>query len=303
MIIVILFGGLIYLQKGMPYRYPVASSVLLAIDETQQLPKFKETIKILSYVDNDKIATVGNGNNQSFILWGDSHARALIPAISATANKTGLSGFIVCGGTRPPFLGVDIIGQNSSYLYQEGVVSFIKAHSAIKTVILAGNWERYAIGHKYMLKEDLRLKDMKEVNSFESNPALFKIGLTRTVNTILALGRRVIIVSDVPEIGYSAPRLFWIKNIFNKNIKNLLPTIIDYHKYNNNAESLLNSLSLLHNVTILHPEKMLFDENDRLMIMANKQILYSDADHLSREGALFISPIFDKSFMEMANAM
>ena len=45
---------------------------------------------------------------------------------------------------------------------------------------------------------------------------------------------------------------------------------------------------------------MLFDENGRAIIIRNGALLYSDADHLSLYGALFVAPVFDEVFKKMA---
>ena len=54
-------------------------------------------------------------------------------------------------------------------------------------------------------------------------------------------------------------------------------------------------------VTIVHPESMLFDNKGNIIFMFKKKPIYVDRDHLSTEGSIFISPVFEEIFQKMAN--
>jgi len=47
---------------------------------------------------------------------------------------------------------------------------------------------------------------------------------------------------------------------------------------------------------------MFFDKLGRTMIIVNKKSLYFDRDHLSRDGSLYVSPVFDEVFKKMVNS-
>ena len=242
-------GMVIYLKNGMPYRYPEANAVILTSNFREaSIPKVATTL------ENIPITQIGTENiTPSFIIWGDSHAMKLIPAIDNKGKVHGLSGFAAAYFDHPALLGIDVAA-DKTHLYNNGVLSFIKAHQEIKTIILVGMWSQYANGHRYKSTRIIKLKDVMLEDFDASNLIVFKAGLTRTVNAMLALGRRVVIVSDVPEIGHDAQRLFWVTNLQRVDINNYLPSITDYHKCNQGVNNLLTTLSLRKNVTIIHPE-------------------------------------------------
>ena len=300
MVIASIIGSVIHFQNGMPGLQSEAEAA-----KTDPQRKYFEdhgpTLDCLKKGVNPSVIGL-SGGVPCFAIWGDSHAGALLTAASEMGKKYGLSGFNLTNGNSPPLLGIDV-ENNNNHVYSDEVLSFIKTYPKVKTIILAGIWGALENGHRYHSNAiNLRLKDAA-VDSYYSQPVTLKNGLTRTVNTLLSLGRQVIIVSDIPEIGYPVVRLFWLTKLLGKNIDNYLPTITDYHHWNKNTENILLELSRRPNVFIIHPESMMFDHGGRAMIMANKHFLYlPDGDHLSTEGSRFVSPVFDEAFKKMANS-
>ena len=93
------------------------------------------------------------------------------------------------------------------------VFAFIKSHHKVKTVILAGIWGTVLNGHHYTNSTSDNGNKIISADSNYRNTIAFKSRLTRTVNALLSQGSMVIIVSDVPEIGFDVQRLVWIKNL------------------------------------------------------------------------------------------
>ena len=186
--------------------------------------------------------------------------------------------------------------------FNDGVISFIKDHPEIKTVILVAIWECYANGIHFMQKEGptIQLKDITGLTSTHSNRALLKIGLNRTINTILGLGRQVVIVSDPPDIGFNAQKSYWLNSIGIPS-NNFLPTMSKYQERNKYVYAMLHELAHRRNVTIIYPESMLVNKTGQTIIMADNKLLYRDDHHLSKYGAEYVSPVFNEVFHEMVN--
>ena len=125
----------------------------------------------------------------------------------------------------------------------------------------------------------------------------------RTVKALLAMHRNVVLVSDVPEIGYDVSRFYAIQSRFPLMVSGLdiRPTIAEYNYRQHEAQAILNELSQLPGVTLIHPERKMFDEDGRGRYMANGELLYNDDDHLSPAGALYVAPVFDDLFKAMAS--
>ena len=303
MVIASIIGSGIHFENGMPYRKPeVPTDTDIAADPLWEYFKGHETT-LESLHRGDTPSLIGKGGGvPCFAIWGDSHAGSFLPALSEVSNKYGLSGFNITHRDCPPLIGIDV-NDTKTKLYSNEVLSFIKTHPKVKTVILAGIWGALENGHRYKRNDrKFKLKDIV-VDSNLSQRVALKNGLTRTVNALLALDRQVIIASDVPEIGIEIPKLLWITKIRRDlNIDDALPTIVSHHQWSKDADNIIEGFSTLQNVTIIHPDSKMFDKSGKLIIISNKKILYYDGDHLSTEGSRFVSPVFDDVFRKIAKA-
>ncbi len=296
MILTSITGSVIYLQNGMPGRQPEAKITDL------QKTYYEENEPTLDKLQKGITPSVIglNGAKPCFAIWGDSHAGALLTAISEMGKKYKISGYNITKSNSPPLIGINLLNDNT-YLYSDEVIAFIKAHPQVKTVMIAAIWGALENGHRYKNKSPLKLHDAI-VKSNQSQRVALRSGLTRTVNTLRSLGCHVIIISDVPEIGHSVWRLSWINNLLNTDINNYLPTITDYDLWNKDTQKIMQELSKNSDVTVIHPELMMFDYTGRALVRANNHLLYlQDGDHLSTEGAQYISPVFEEAFKKIIN--
>ncbi|MBN1929651.1 MAG: acyltransferase [Chlorobiaceae bacterium] len=317
MVVAVGLGGVVHLRNGMPGRidrfYPEITDV---IDRAKNDPiwdlhgKWEEKTKEIG--ESITLPVVGkDGIMPTFALVGDSHARALIPALERQAMQSGTAGYIITVSSTPFFQGVSIISSNDNGFnesaHNEDVLTFIQNRQEIQTIILIARWGSYIQGHWTTKSEDsmsIILADARgQYSKKRSNALIMNVGLTRTINALLAMNRKVILVSDVPEIGYDVPRVYMMQTIFPFFTKRteFRPSIAEYNERQKEANAILEELDNLPNVTLVRPEKLMFDENGRGRIMANGKLLYRDDDHLSTDGALYVAPVFDEVFREMAN--
>ena len=310
-------GGVIHLQNGMGWRnewfFPEMNATIQKVKQDPLWHKYKEWEKITEKMDEvTPFQRVGYENKEpSFALCGDSHARALIPALADQAVRAKISGFILTKSSAPLLEGVDRISDNNDNGFDEAhynrkVLDFIKVHPNIKTIIIACRWGADVKGHYTEKGEEHGFKKLNDAygqyGSEASNAVILKIGLTRTVHTLLSMGRRVVLVSDVPEVGYDVPRFYSIQSRVPMmvNEMDIRPTIAEYNKRQHEVQAILSELAKLPGVALIHPESRMFDEKGRGRIMVAGELLYYDDDHLSTSGALYVAPVFNELFREMA---
>ena len=301
-----IIATVIHLTDGIRGRFPEMSSILKDIEADPGWVKAGENEKKTKRLSKGEIpARVGSMSTiPCFILWGDSHARALIPAIEIQANHHSVSGFIATQSGHPPILGIDGIESNMDvslkHDFNDGVISFIKDHPYIRTIILTAFWERHVNGKRFKkVGGTTQLKDVTKNTPNQSNPDLIRIGLLRTVETLSSLGRQIVIVSDVPDIGYDPIYFYWLQKKGYSSV--VFPSAVEYITRNKKVYNLLYELSLHQNVTVVYPESLLFDKNSHPIIMVNDHLIYRDSNHLSKYGAKFVSPVFDDVFNRIAN--
>jgi len=281
-------GVIIYWQNGMDWRYPKINAEIKEMTKSEKsFYDWKKSDKLIEGLNDGSTPIVIGSNNGRpvFALWGDSHADVFINEFAKKGIEYGLSGYILSHTDRLPLLGLN---QRNGFLSKgafnkednnRSVISFIRAHPEIKTVIMAGYWSK-------------------------NDPALpeLKAGLFNSVKALLALGLDVVIVSDVPTLYVSpAQFIFTMKRLnmdpaFNK----ITPTAYQYADQNKVALKAFHELTAFKGVTVIHPESLLFRNDKELMVMFNNKLLYGDTNHLSSYGAKYVIPVFNDTFKKMA---
>ena len=121
------------------------------------------------------------------------------------------------------------------------------------------------------------------------------LALKRTINELLTLNKRVVLVSQVPEVGYNVETVYFVTQRTGRNLNEAIsPSIEDYKARNSRVKKLFDTLHS-ERVIVVKPWELLCDDHKCSVINDNK-LLYKDDDHLSTYGAKHISPVFDAVF-------
>lgn len=245
-------------------------------------------------------------NPPRFMLWGDSHAFALKAGMEYMANKYHVSGILANYTECPPLLDIDKLDTPANEVaINQKTIQYIAENPNIETIILSARWGWYFNGTGYKgAGSNFHLKGHNGIIG-QTNHELMRNSLERTVDRLLSMKRRVVLVNDFPEIGYGVPQLYSMHVRFpnQKNMTGYLPTIDEYKKRQHSAAIALEKLGQLPGVTIVHPENRLFDKHGKCIVLAGKDLLYMDDNHLSAMGAVFVAPVFDAVFNTMVSQM
>jgi peptidoglycan/LPS O-acetylase OafA/YrhL len=158
------------------------------------------------------------GAESVFIVWGDSHARALKNAVDAGAAASGQSGIFVWAGGCPPLFGVEkhesvSTGRADQACAEQSdrVRLTLQSSPKVKSIILIGRWAYYAEGEGVGVDKHNTIAVRSATRSGNANPdqrAVFSDALLATVKELHVLDKRVAIVQQVPEIpNYNSQRL------------------------------------------------------------------------------------------------
>jgi len=319
-------GGLIHLRSVMPGRidwfYPEIKATFQRATQDSLWIQHREWEKTTEKIGKGAIPPIVGAENTtpSFALVGDSHARAIIPALEQCAQDAGVSGYMITKSGTPLLIGISKVSTRAGdhgfdeASHNDAVMAFLKSHSTVHAVFLVARWGAYIQGSWTEKNEDPSISKLIDASGEYSGPRFLEytkdatnatilgIGLKRTVVALSGMGKKVILVSDVPEIGYNVPRVHMIESRFPMlmNGFDVRPTVPEYQARQKEANAILEELAKLPGVTLIHPETRMFDENGRGRIMANGELLYVDDHHLSTAGALFVAPVFDDVFKSMA---
>lgn len=225
-----------------------------------------------------------------FILMGDSHALSISSEISEAAEVMGQSG-VMMSMICPPLLGVFRFIEPKCTSFTSAVVEWITRQPDIRTVILHARWAYYESGtdvrgekggDKYKL---LLVRDELDKEGVYPNK-VFERGFRKTIDTLLASGREVVIVEGVPEIGWDVPNALLIESRWSLSPPPA-PTLDD-------TISRQAGVRLIFDLYKDHPRVKFIDpttimcHTGRCMIEHNGVPLYYDDNHLTKAASALL---------------
>ncbi len=297
----IILGGMAYIYKGFPGRFKEYQSKVIVGKSKWD----KCIVNITNIPEKLTLCQIGKKNESpAFIVWGDSHALALATAADISAKRAGVSGYLSTVAACPPLLGIDRKNQLDCYEYNNTILKHIEDNSELNTIILAGRWALSADGKRYKTEKGgaVKLVDVSlPENKSKNNADVFTIGLQRTVQKLIELNRKVVIVMTVPEVGYNVPSSYFMALRTRRDVNQIIaPTWTEYLERNQPVIEAMKLIEEIPGVKIISPSDMLCNETI-CAVVKNEKPLYKDDDHLSVFGARFISNIFDATFDDIAS--
>ncbi|MDI4666871.1 acyltransferase [Xanthobacter autotrophicus] len=140
------------------------------------------------------------------LLWGDSHASALMAGLAEAAAQADATIRLVMLPSCPPLSEVVPLNESVKGLerqcpaFNQAVLDLI-AQNRPKVVIMAGRWSPWT-----SLPRGFAMRDAQDrYLSVDEARAEFVRGLTRSVDRVTGLGIPVVLVGQVPEFGFSPP--------------------------------------------------------------------------------------------------
>ena len=260
-------------------------------------------------VRKDRLCRTGHASAPAtFIVWGDSHARALVYAVGRAASTYGRSGLMAPQPGCPPVLDVNPIGQRRNLQCSKtaaAVLDYLRAHREIKDVILISRWALLIEGTFYAPEsgQTVLLSD-REVRAQDraQNPRIFERALYRTVDELAAAHKRIWIVGPVPEVGVNVPRALANARRFGFDV-DIGPSRTAFEARQNVTLAILGGAAR-RGATLVPVHEALCNEVTCSVESVEGKPLYYDDDHLSYSGGRTIVPalqaIFDNQVAQRA---
>jgi len=240
----------------------------------------------------DKPILIGDKTQDaSFVVWGDSHAGSLSPALQVAGIKNGVSGYVFSAGSTLPILSVERYQSGfDEQQFNKGVLSFIKKKN-IKNVFLAGAWSHYIKGKGVFLIEGN--KTLPSVRRF----GVICAELKKTVDFLQNEGLNVYVVLDVPAFNIDPIRFVCLeKRYTGVDYFSVWRDVVEYRADYEEFNPMFNAYAFreFENVVEVLSEKNCINCAD--VIVNGDIIMYNDSNHLSALGAVSLSSVFDNIF-------
>jgi peptidoglycan/LPS O-acetylase OafA/YrhL len=133
------------------------------------------------------------------VVWGDSHAEHLLPLLDLAGRKTGRS--ITLFGDCPPIFYKEGLKRyipaspeyDSSCVERAHFIDVLKSSPEIEFVILAARWSAYLL---------VSYRNEGDPRSVPRGLQLLNEGLEEFVTEMAPLGRKIILLGEMPQMGF-----------------------------------------------------------------------------------------------------
>ncbi len=280
-----------YQRDGLKFRS--FNKRFSSYSESIRVPdRAKECFEIpYAYKKNgDWFCNLGEINSPlKYFAYGDSHALSLIPALEAFAIESKLR--IQFTGTSgcPSLLGIQSMrGESGIEKYNckelnERIFNYVKS-SGIKSVILANRWTYYIDSLSRPAEFNAIARDLTLPIHKSSSTKDLRWAIKNTISRYSSIGVEVIFIEDNPQQIYEPKDVLRKgRGIESEYLK--LSVSFDEHKKN---QKLVNEALRSSGAKVINLDDVLCSETN-CPLVANSKFLYSDDDHLSVAGSLFVS--------------
>ncbi|MDY0885676.1 acyltransferase family protein [Dongia soli] len=235
-----------------------------------------------------------------FLVWGDSHAGAMAPAIDLAAERYGATGLLAGQGGCPPLLGYHAVngtkGKAAACIDRNAAVLDLVTTQHIPLVFLVARWPREVLGSEF--GNEGPYFDPTRSYSITDRSREVAEGLERTLAALKQLNVHVVLVMDVPEPGYDVPDAL-AKAALHQVVRDIDPprSVVDTRQQK--AKAILTAAAAKYGASIVDPTATFCDPDD-CEVQENGQPYYVDADHLTASRARELSTLYDPVFAAFA---
>ncbi|MDH5477691.1 MAG: acyltransferase [Nitrospinota bacterium] len=287
--VAVLLSGLILVKDGFRARIP-DRDLKLEEAKAEENPLRKECFDRKPELGFCQFGAKREGE-VDFLFWGDSHTDALMPGMILAAEMKGKKGLWAGTGGCVPLVGMRRMDNGKCFIYNQAILELITKRTEISTVILHARWALNKTGQRYGEEEGEHVYLVSQTHpepSLETTSLVFDETLRQTVADLRKLGRKVILITGAPEIGWDVPKkleTFQRK----KNTMPSLPTMENYIERNGAINSLLDELAASDpGVRVAHIEDLIC--NPKCAIVRQGRPIYRDDNHLSAHGSRTLAP-------------
>jgi hypothetical protein len=249
-------------------------------------------------VRDGKLCHFGDHNAApDFVLWGDSHADAMLPAVRAIALREHRAGWFAGTDACVPLLGVKRPDAPKCFAFNNEIIK-LATQPQIKDVILDARWAKNAEGTAYGDEGNGRIAiydDQGEAKTTAQNEALFFRALSRTVRALTLAHKHVILIESVPEIGWAVPATLAHEMITHVPLTPGIPWKQNLARQHTVLSDFAQMKACYSGVALVNPQDVLCDKNLCHVALGGRP-LYRDEHHLGNFGAMQIEPLIAKVF-------
>jgi len=285
--VLLLAGVAIFKMNGVPSRVP--AEALKYVDSANE-----QTAFLIDLCNSDKwglkdaltgnFPELGGGDKTrpvEILVWGDSHAAALMPVFDTLCRQHSVRGVIATHASTPPLLGYETVWQPTlgadSISYNKAIADFILSRH-VRDVVLVANWNKYI--------------------DIDNGTDRIRSGLLATIGALQDAGVRIWVVRTVPRYNFSIPDALGQAIWRGRDPQKIGLSLAEFCSQSNRRDPIFQGLeTMFPNVKVLDPTRLFVGQNNLCRVTdSGGKALYFDQGHLSPAGAMFLRPLFNPIF-------
>jgi len=240
-----------------------------------------------SHLDMSWCNTTQNNQKIDYIIWGDSHAEHLLPGLKKLGGSTNFA--LIGRSSCPPI--IDSPGKEklwrgryfdeSCFEDNEASLGYIKEHKSTPVVILSSlgafyiERQGFSSEHKDInFNDDYKVANRKEI---------FETGLSNSVNALLAAGKKVVLVKDVPEFPVHPKGC--LSRFFKDASQNCAITRKVYEDRTKNYDQIIKAIKAKSKNVYIFDAAAIFCDDKYCRSSDDQHVYFRDGHHLSAAGS------------------
>lgn len=209
-------GSIVYLKDGLPNRFgdPVRAHIDATQDFNQDWTRCTESIS--AELQGVEVCPIGPaGRPPQFLVWGDSHVRAIKEGLAQIADEKGAAGWLIWRAGCPPLF--DITKEENSATSAQNAACLeanSKIREAIKTlpptirsIVLVGRWSYYVSGRGVGIDDFNTISLKSTATAQPGQEQVFDRAVPATVSELAKHFDRVFVLQQPPEMQRYSSKL------------------------------------------------------------------------------------------------
>jgi peptidoglycan/LPS O-acetylase OafA/YrhL len=246
------------------------------------------------------------GKSPKFLLWGDSHAAAISPALDLLAKRAGISGRTLYYSGCPALLDAERADGFVRYSCRDlgGAALRLLEREKIKHVLLVARWEMYSLGWEKGGIETTReplLAYTDENGTKLTGREAFAAAFRHTIQVLNKRGIDVWVLRQVPPQLVHVPSALAKAVTFGRDPDALRRPYADVAARLGFINAVIDSTAETAPLHAIDPAEIFCPKKTPCLIAADGHALYSDNSHLTITGALWSKGMFAPFFRALAN--